>query len=196
MDDQTISEPLPPRQQSPDALSDAWDHFYAHCATIIGRCPSVRRLSDFDREDCVQDVMFEIVRRFGEKQPEALSEELPAWIRTVSRNKAVDIARRRSRKAEVGFDDGAGEAVPDDGPSAEQARYVALVWEALVSLDQKVPVTSYLVFYLHTIEEWDINEVAKLFQLAPGTTRTRCHRVKEKFDAIVRQLDSGLPKSR
>ncbi|MGE3818766.1 MAG: RNA polymerase sigma factor [Isosphaeraceae bacterium] len=190
MDDATATKFSAPKHHAPDALGDAWDHFYAHCAAIIGGCPSVRRLSDSDREDCVQEVMCEIVRKFGERRPEALSEELPAWIRTVSRNKAVDIVRRRSRKQEVGFDDGSGEAIPDEGPSLEQAEYVSLVWEALVSLDQKVPVTSYLVFYLHTIEGWDFNEIAELFQLTPGTARTRAHRVKEKFDALVRRIDS------
>ena len=34
----------------------------------------------------------------------------------------------------------------------DQGEYVSLVWEVLIALDQKVSATSYLVFYLRTIE--------------------------------------------
>jgi RNA polymerase sigma factor (sigma-70 family) len=189
MNDQPLRESHKPEGGTGDALSAAWDQFYAHCAAIIRGCPSVRKLSDFDREDCVQEVMIDLVRKFGVQRPDQLRDEMSRWIRTVSRNKATDIIRRRYRRPEVGFADGSGEAVLDDETSLEQARYVALVWEALVSLDQKVPVTSYLIFYLHTIEEWDINEVAEMFQITPGTARTRSHRVKEKFETLIRTID-------
>src|SRR5689334_18337582 len=94
-------------------VAAVWDGFYAYCSAIIRGCPGVRLLSDADREDCVQDVMVEIVRNFGTLSPEAIQGEHAAWIRTVSRNKAADIARRRRRKPEVGFDDGAGAAILD-----------------------------------------------------------------------------------
>jgi RNA polymerase sigma factor (sigma-70 family) len=172
-------------------LGTVWDQFYAYCASVIRQCPSVRRLSDADREDCVQEVMMEIVRKFGDHQPETYRDGLPGWIRAVSRNKAVDIIRRRFRRPEVGFDDGSGEAVPDavledSGPDLARGEYVSLVWESLISLDQKVPVTSYLVFYLRTIEGWDIPEIAELFQISSDQARARCHRVKKKFSSILR----------
>lgn len=188
MDERTQREV---REHEGGALGVAWDHFYAYCTAIIRGCPGVKKLSAVDREDCVQEVMVDIVRKFGVARPDQIRDEMSGWIRTVSRNKAADILRRRYRRPEVGFDDGSGEGILDDGPSLEQAEYVALVWEALVSLDQKVPVTSYLIFYLHTIEGWDINEVAELFQINPGAARTRCHRVKEKFDTLIRSLERG-----
>jgi RNA polymerase sigma factor (sigma-70 family) len=174
-----------------EALATAWDQFYAYCAGVIVRCPSVRRLSTADREDCVQEVMMEIVRKFGAPRPGPIPGELPAWIRAVSRNKAVDIVRRRYRRPEVGFDDGSGEKILDNEPADGEVQlgrgeYVSLVWEALVSLDQKVPVTSYLVFYLRTIEGWSITEVAELFQISPEQARARCHRVRKKFSSILK----------
>src|SRR5262245_709295 len=99
-----------------EALASAWDQFYAYCETVINQCPSVRRLSATDREDCVQEVMVEIVRKFGGggTRPAGPADGvLSAWIRAVSRNKAVDIIRRKFRRPEVGFDDGSGEAVLD-----------------------------------------------------------------------------------
>ena len=62
-----------------------------------------------------------------------------------------------------------------------QGEYVSIVWEALLSLDAQVPVTSYLVFYLRTIEGWDIPEIGDLFQISAEKARARCHRVKKKF---------------
>jgi RNA polymerase sigma factor (sigma-70 family) len=181
-----------PREASPDVakLSDVWNQFYAYCFAIINQCPGVRRLSTTDREDCVQDVMMEIVRKFGTYDPDATPDLLTGWIRVISRNKAADIIRRRTRKPEVLFDDGAGGAVLDlnrgdsDGtnPAGE---YVSLVWEALIALDHKVSATSYLVFYLRSIEGWSIGEVAELFHMSPEQARARCHRVRKKFSSIL-----------
>jgi RNA polymerase sigma factor (sigma-70 family) len=188
---ETTSPRLPPL--SPDTpLSGVWDHFYAYCFTIISECPGVRKLSTTDREDCIQEVMVEIVRKFGTREPEEARGELIGWIKVLSRNKAADIMRRRYRKPEVLFDDGAGCSVLDSvghGPDAReevQGEYVSIVWEALVSLDTQVPVTSYLVFYLRTIEGWDIPEIADLFQISAEQARARCHRVKKKFGSILK----------
>ncbi len=173
-----------------DSLAAVWDQFYAHCFAIISDSPGVRSLSSADRDDCIQDVMMELVRRFGTSCPDSEQDNLTGWIRTISRNKAVDIVRRRYRKPEVLFDDGAGGGLLDPAePEADQEQvqgeHVSLIWECLVSLDQKVPVTSYLVFYLHTIEGWKIPEIAKLFQITPEQASARSHRVKKKFGTIL-----------
>ncbi|MFO0957348.1 MAG: sigma-70 family RNA polymerase sigma factor [Isosphaeraceae bacterium] len=162
-------------------VESVWGQFYEHCFTIIRQCPNVRRLSDADREDCVQDVMIEIVRRFGEasNQPSPDPRQITGWIRAVSRNKAVDISRRRQRRNEVFLGEGADPAAAE--PKADAGSYVSLVWEALLALDHDVPVTSYLVFYLHTIEGWPSDEIAELFQITAEQARVRSHRVKKKF---------------
>src|SRR6476646_8156669 len=105
-------KPTPPRSESDPRLEGVWDQFYAYCFAVINECPGVRRLSQTDREDCVQDVMMEIVRRFGAPRAGDPPPNLDAWLRAVSRNKAADVVRRRTRKPEVGFDDGAGDAFP------------------------------------------------------------------------------------
>jgi RNA polymerase sigma factor (sigma-70 family) len=170
----------------------AWDHFYAYFIDIIGRSHAVRRLSGADREDCVQEVMTEVVRRFGHLDPETILQEHAGWIRVLSRNKAIDIVRRRFRKPEMRLEDGLGSTLPTAGEveteaGASQSESISLVWEALLSLDQKVPVTSYLVFYLRTIEEWDVPEIAELFGMTQEQVRSRCHRVRKMFQAILEQ---------
>ena len=107
-------------------------------------------------------------------------------------NKAADIIRRRYRKPEVLFETVPVASVLDSvghGPDEReevQGEYVSIVWEALLSLDTQVPVTSYLVFYLRTIEGWDIPEIADLFQISAEQARVRCHRVKKKFGSILK----------
>ena len=182
----------PPSRPGDDArLAGVWDQFYAYCFTIINQCPGVRKLAAVDREDCVQDVMLELVRRFGVRRPEEFRNELDGWIRVLSRNKAADIVRKRYRKPEVGFADGSGETVLDSGLKREiaevvEGEYISLVWEALLRLDAQVPVTSYLIFYLRTLEGWDIPEIASLFQISAEQARARCHRVKKKFGTILK----------
>ena len=201
MDDQESLSTIGKKLADSDTLSLVWDQFYAHCFTIINECPSVRRLSVVDREDCIQEVMVELVRKFRERQPDSTQDKLTSWIRTISRNKAVDIVRRRYRRPEVSFDDGSGEDVSDrdsSGISPEQQRgeHVSLVWESLLSLDHKVPVTSYLIFYLHTMEGWKIPEIAELFQISADQVRARSHRVKKKFGSILESKERESGKSR
>ena len=190
MEDEESASTLARKSADGAKLASVWDHFYDHCFTIINECPGVRKLSTTDRDDCIQEVMLELVRKFGERHPDPGHENLTGWIRTISRNKAVDIVRRKYRKPEVLFDDGSGGSLLDRGTSGvdpEQARgeYVSLIWESLLSLDHEVPVTSYLVFYLHTIESWKIPEIAELFQISPEQVRARSHRVKKKFGSIL-----------
>src|SRR4051812_33516772 len=113
MDDPDSPSTIGKKPADGEKLATAWDYFYAHCYTIISECPGVRRLSTTDRDDCIQEVMLELVRKFGEHQPDAAQENLTGWIRTISRNKAVDIVRRKYRKPEVMFDDGAGAGIVD-----------------------------------------------------------------------------------
>ncbi len=177
----------------------AWDQFYGWCFGVVRGCASVRRLAEADRDDCVQEVMVELVRRFGEADVAPATDQVEGLIRVVSRNKAVDIVRRRYRKSEVGFDDGSGETLAEAGSGGEsaaeaalgQGESVALVWEALASLDQRVSVTSYLAFYLRTIEGWPIEEIADLLQISADQVRARCHRVKQKFGTIVETKRGG-----
>lgn len=201
MDDQDSPSTIGKIPTDSAKLSLVWDKFYAHCSTIINECPSVRRLSFVDREDCVQEVMVELVRRFSERQPDSGQESLSRWIRVISRNKAIDIVRRRYRKPEVSFDDGSGEAVRDRNsaevdPEEDRGEHVSLVWESLLSLDQKVPVTSYLVFFLHTMEGWKLQEIAELFQISPDQARARSHRVKKRFGAILESKGRESGKAR
>ena len=183
-----------PYAEGDPRLEGVWDQFYAYCFAIINQCPGVRRLPVADREDCVQDVLMEIVRRFGSPRPGRRPEHFDAWVRAVSRNKAADMVRRKSRKPEVGFDDGSGDTVldafdPDTGVS--QPEYISLVWEGLIALDSQVSATSYLVFYLRNIEGWDVPEIAELFQISPEQARARCHRVRRKFESILK--NRGMP---
>jgi RNA polymerase sigma factor (sigma-70 family) len=178
-----------PNHEPDPRLAGVWDQFYAYCFAIISECPGVRRLPAADREDCVQDVLMEIVRRFGAPRPGVPPEHLDSWIRAVSRNKAADLVRRRTRKPEVLFDDGAGGAVLDADASDAEAKVpenISLVWETLISLDNEVSPTSYLVFYLRTIEGWDVPEIAELFQISAEQARARCHRVRKKFESILK----------
>jgi RNA polymerase sigma factor (sigma-70 family) len=171
--------------------AEAWEQFYAYCFEVVHRCPSVRRLSPSDREDCVQDVMMELVRKFGDDLPEMIREEHTGLIRFLSRTKAADILRKRYRKPESSLDSDETAGLPEKESGADPGESVALVWEALLALDQKVPVTSYLVFYLRTIEGWEISEIVELFGLTPDQVRSRCHHVNSMFRDTLKMRGEG-----
>jgi RNA polymerase sigma factor (sigma-70 family) len=189
MIDQAISVESDP-SSAPDPRVDAWDRFYAHCFRIINQCPFVRRLDSTDREDCAQEVMMEVVRKLGERRPDVVDESLTGWIRVVSRNKAVNITRRKGRNREVLFDDGTGAGILDRPAEASaglpESDSLSLLWEALATLDEEVTMSSYVIFYLRTIENWAVPDIAKVFQITPEQTRFRCHRVRKRFASILK----------
>jgi DNA-directed RNA polymerase specialized sigma24 family protein len=129
----------------------------------------------------------ELVRKFGDDLPEMVREEHTGLIRILSRNKAADILRRRYRKPESPLDSGESDGLPAQESGPDPGESVALVWEALLALDQKVPVTSYLVFYLRTIEGWEVGEIVELFGLTADQVRSRCHHVKSMFSETLKQ---------
>jgi RNA polymerase sigma factor (sigma-70 family) len=179
-----------------DPRAGAWDRFYAHCFQIINQSPFVRRLSEADREDCVQDVMMEVVRKFGQRRPEDMPDHMSGWIRVVSRNKAVNITRKRIRKPEVAFDDGTGAGVVEparaETATLDPSDSISLLWEALVTLDEEVTMTSYVIFYLRTIEGWSIPDIAEVFKITPEQVRFRCHRVRKRFGSILKSKGTKL----
>jgi RNA polymerase sigma factor (sigma-70 family) len=181
----------------PRVLGGTWDRFYEYCFAIINQCPGVRKLSSADREDCIQEVMVELVRRFGEGQPGENPEGLTGWIRVVTRNKAADIVRRHYRKPEVGFDDGSGEAVMAPGEEVKAGLglgdRVSLVWEALALLEEEVSMTSSIAFFLRTIEGWSVTDIAELMEMTPEQVRARLHRVRTRLDQILKSKgDRGV----
>jgi RNA polymerase sigma factor (sigma-70 family) len=184
-----MSDPYDPRAEptSDEYKAGAWEQFYTYCFEIIHQCPSVRKLSSTDREDCVQDVMTELVRKFGDHLPDTVRESHTGLIRTISRNKAVDLMRRRYHKPASSLDDNAAAGLPAREDSPGPGESVSLVWEALLSLDQKVPVTSYLVFYLRAIEGWEVEEIADLFGMSADQVRSRCHRVRVMFNEALKR---------
>lgn len=193
--DATTSGPARLSGGRAESRARAWETFYAYCFEVVNRCAAVNRLRGADREDCVQDVMTEIVRKFGADLPEGADVDVDRWIQVVSRNKAADIWRRRYRRAEVPIDEEAlGRPLAPEASAAgeDEGESVSLVWEALVSLDGEVTVTSYLIFYLRAIEGWSVPEIAELFQLTPEQTRARCHRVKRRFEALLKERFPAL----
>jgi RNA polymerase sigma factor (sigma-70 family) len=182
-------------EMATEARSAAWARFYEYCFAIIRSSPAIRRLNDADREDCTQEVMLEIVRKFGAEEQEIRTGELTGWIHVVSKNKAADIARRRYRRPAAPFEDGSGETVVGSAATASDAlsvgESVSLVWEALLRLDQEVTVTSYLIFFLRHIEGWPVHEIAEALQITSDQVRFRCHRVKNRFAEILKLQGVG-----
>ncbi len=194
MHDSTTT-PSPSTPAPSDPRAGAWDRFYAHCFRIINQCPFVKRLNTADREDCVQEVMIEVVRKLGQQEPDEAGEALTPWIRVVSRNKAADMTRRRIRNPVIAFDDGAGAALvskpSESAPALPEQDSLAILWEALVTLDEEVTMSSYVIFYLRTIENWPITEIAEVFKLTPEQTRFRCHRVRKRFGSILKSKEGA-----
>ncbi len=133
-------------------LVEAWERFYRSHEPRLRALLEKWRLSDADREDCLQEVWVEVVAHLGHFQHDPRRGRLSTWLTTLARNKAADSIRRRTRHPfqSLGEDTEVPLADPVLGPEADFERRweQAQVRGALAELADQVPVCSFRVLYL------------------------------------------------
>jgi RNA polymerase sigma-70 factor (ECF subfamily) len=166
-------------------LTDAWNQFYDFCNPMIARAVGVHRLSEADRNDCVQEVWGEIIARLVHFQYDPARGRLRTWISTLMRNKVVDLIRRRARQRQGALSDAVQASLvglnTDPAVVLEQRTTQDLVWEALDELARSVSNRSYRVLHLRWFEGRTVPEIADTLGLTPNQVRFRHHRVKRKL---------------
>jgi len=132
--DQALKRQWPMAQrmaQEDQRISEAADREYARLRNFIRR----RVADQFDAEDILQDVFYELVEAYRMMKP---IEQVTAWLYRVARNRIIDLFRRKSREAQrstpAALAEDSGERLseadllpsPDAGPEAAYARSVLL----------------------------------------------------------------------
>lgn len=122
-----------------------------------------------DAEDAVQDTFIKYI----EKSPSfADSEHEKAWLITVAQNRCRDILRQRKRYSQTDI-----EVVQEYAESTEDSS----VMDALMTLPEKFR----LVLTLYYIEEYRVEDIAKIIGKTPSAVKMRLqkgrHLLKEAY---------------
>src|SRR5215467_5907273 len=79
--------------QEDQRISEAVDREYVRLRSFIRR----RVTNQFDAEDILQDVFYELVETYRMMRP---IEQVAAWLFRVARNRIIDLFRKKAREAQ------------------------------------------------------------------------------------------------
>src|SRR5215470_12018793 len=181
--DQALKRQWPMAQrmaQEDQRISEAADREYARLRNFIRR----RVADQFDAEDILQDVFYELVEAYRMMKP---IEQVTAWLYRVARNRIIDLDlfRRKSREAlrsaPAALAEDSGERLsevdllpsPDAGPEAAYARSVLL--EELDDALDELPEEQREVFIAHELMGKSFKELAALSGVSVNALVLRKH---------------------
>ena len=166
---------LKPRVQ-PDAfqtvLNERSKRWYNACLRIT-------RDADL-AADAVQEALLKAWDRRNDFRGDAA---LDSWIHRIALNAAIDLTRKRKRRAEDELDDDAFEAAPSETPD-EQYSHEALGRDLSVAM-QRLTTMERQAFLLKHVEGWKLDEIAE-------TLQTNVNNVKSVLFRGIRKLRVDL----
>ncbi len=138
-------------------------------------CLRITRDADL-AADAVQEALLKAWDRRDDFRGEAA---LDSWIHRIAINAAIDLTRRRKRRAEDEFDDDGFEAEPTASPESE---YVldALGRDLAVAM-QRLSTTERQTFLLKHVEGWRLEEIAESLHTNVNNTKSTLFRAIRKL---------------
>ncbi len=142
-------------------------------------CLRITRDADL-AADAVQEALLKAWDRRHEFRGEAA---LDTWIHRIALNAAIDLTRKRKRRAEDPLDDEALESTPIAAPEGEHAldeldRDLGQAMQRLSHIERQT-------FVLKHIEGWKLEEIAE-------STQTNINNVKSTLFRAIRKLRTDL----
>lgn len=131
------------------------NRLYRLCFVMLG--------NKYDAEDVVQDTLMTYI----EKNPEFNDEEhQKAWLIKVSTNKCKDLLRSRQRHQQVDLD-----SIQEISGNSSNSG----ILEALMELPEKFK----LVLFLYYVEQYRIDEIAKIIKKTTSAVKMRLKKGRE-----------------
>ena len=184
------------RRHAPSRLqAEAWEQMYRLCGPLIRSFVLACRVPRADLGDCLQDVWAELVRALRRFRYDPRRGRFSSWLYALARSKAINLIRRRARRApgrprgQAGA--GPGDAAGDPAAAWDRQDLREAVQRTLAELRRRVSPGSYRVLHLRWMEGRSVAEIAATLGLSPQQVRFRHHRMKHKFQVlfIIRHPD-------
>jgi RNA polymerase sigma-70 factor (ECF subfamily) len=138
-------------------------------------CLRITRDADL-AADAVQEALLKAWNHREEFRGEAA---LDSWIHRIALNAAIDLTRRRKRRAEEELDDDSFEAGP---ASSAESEYVQQALDRdLSAAMQRLTSKERQIFLLKHVEGWRLDEVAEGMQMPIGSVKNALFRAVRKL---------------
>ena len=160
----------------PQILPDA---FHAvlneRSARWYNACLRITRDADL-AADAVQEALLKAWNHREEFRGEAA---LDSWIHRIALNAAIDLTRRRKRRAEDELDPDAVEAGPTSAAESQYAEHA--FGKDLATAMQRLSSKERQIFLLKHVEGWRLEEVAESLQMPIGSVKNSLFRAVRKL---------------
>jgi RNA polymerase sigma factor (sigma-70 family) len=133
-----------------------------------------------EAEDILQESFIRVFAHINQYKSEG---SLEGWIRRIAVNTALTFLKKKKiRFTEL------HEAIPE-APSIDADALTGLGTEELLKMISRLPEGYRIVFNLYVLEGYDHNEIGKLLDISPGTSRSQLAKAKKslKHQIIAQQ---------
>jgi RNA polymerase sigma-70 factor (ECF subfamily) len=138
-------------------------------------CLRITRDADL-AADAVQEALLKAWNHREEFRGEAA---LDSWIHRIALNAAIDLTRRRKRRAEEELDDDSFEAGP--ASSAESDYVQQALDKDLTTAMQRLTLKERQIFLLKHVEGWRLEEIGESLQMPIGSVKNSLFRAVRKL---------------
>lgn len=134
-----------------------------------------------NREDALDVVQDAFIRAYLNLSKFDLRKDFGPWLLRIVRNRAIDVLRKRQRRAA----DDLPEALPDKSPKnrADDKVLRREVWNALLELAQH----QREIIFLKDYQGHSYAEISEIMQIPLGTVMSRLHHARKKLAEAVRE---------
>lgn len=179
-----------------DRSDDAWQEFLEIYEQAIYRYCRMRGLQDADACDVTQEVLAAVDKRVGTWDADPARGKFRGWLFRVARNIAINRIHERSRRAAASGDTNVANLLAEL-PDSEEAQSTAFWTEyrralmhwAADQVKPQVNESSWLSFWLTTIEGQKPDQVAEKLNMSVGSVYTAKCRVFARIRKFIENLD-------
>ena len=175
---------------------EAWDRLvFLYGPSVVQWCRHMK-LKEQEIPDVLQEVFQVVATRLDRFHKEKRSDTFRGWLRTVTRNKVIDLLRSREKEAEAAGGTEAkmrlGSIAAEEVNDAPNDRIESdLLQRALSLIQEHFAENTWRAFWLTVVEGRPTADVADELGMRPGTVRVARSRVLNRLRLELGEIEQG-----
>jgi RNA polymerase sigma-70 factor (ECF subfamily) len=156
--------------------------YQSHYRRVYGLCLRMTRNAS-DAEDLTQDVFIQVFRKLKTFRGES---SFSTWLHRLTTNQVLMHFRKPAVRKEQTTDDGSTPTGIVEGTQSP-ARMSVVDHISLQEAIRQLPPGYRAVFVLHDIEGYEHEEIARIFGLAVGTSKSQLHKARLRLRRLLKK---------
>jgi RNA polymerase sigma-70 factor (ECF subfamily) len=169
--------------------AQAWDRFAHLYVPLVHRWARQMGLQSSDANDVCQNVFVSVLRSLKTFRSGQPGQSLRGWLRTITRNAAIDLHRQRARQVPP-LDDASPQWTniapePSEADDLSPSERALLVARAAEIVQREVDATTWEMFWQLSVEQRAAKEIAAANALTVWAVYKARMRVLARFDELL-----------